>query len=55
MDDRMNVSFCIPCSNEEDALPITIPKLLKDLKKLRNKDVILPLVYLIDDGSTYRN
>ncbi|MEQ9534932.1 glycosyltransferase, partial [Marinobacter salarius] len=54
MDDRMNVSFVIPCYNEEDVLPITIPKLLKELEKLRNKDVNKTLVYLVDDGSTDR-
>lgn len=50
----MKVSIVIPCYNEEDVLPITIPKLLTELEKLRKEDVNQTSIYLVDDGSIDR-
>tara|TARA_B100002003_G_scaffold182027_1_gene170211 strand:- start:35263 stop:36237 length:975 start_codon:yes stop_codon:yes gene_type:complete len=48
----MRISIVIPCFNEEDVLPITLPRLLGELSKLHDYAQEQPLLYLVDDGSS---
>jgi glycosyltransferase involved in cell wall biosynthesis len=48
----MRVSIVVPCFNEEDVLPITLPVILNELSKIQNDTNQQPFLYLVDDGST---
>lgn len=48
----MRISIVVPCFNEEDVLPITLPRLLDELSKLHINTDEQPFLYLVDDGSS---
>lgn len=50
MSKLIDLSIVLPCHNEEQALPIFIPRLLSLHNKLKEKNIVCELI-VVDDGS----